>query len=714
MAGTGAIAQSHGVDVVIPVYGAAAELDRCLDSVLRHSPMPPHGLIVVVDGPQGPAVNHVLDRRLGQASEEVQIYRNRLRRGFVASVNRGIMLSNRDLILLNSDTQVTARWIEKLQAAAYSVPKVATVTPLSNSATICSLPEFLEDNFLPAGFTVDATAEIVERTSTRTYPRLPTGVGVCLYIRREALEVVGLFDEERFGLGYGEENEFCMRAERAGFAHLADDATFIYHAGHASFGSDAGRRERAAVRRLRSIEPAYIPRIADFIERDPLRPVRERVIQSLLLRSPFPAASHDPPLLSVLHVVHGWPPFAYGGTEHYARTLALDQVNRHRVAVFARIADRDRATGQRLAFFDHGVRVRFVVNNFDRRNPIARNALKDGVFEKELARFLEQTRPDLVHIHHLSGFCASLASVVAQRRIPIIFQLQDWWTLCARANLWHSDDVLCPGPSASRCAACMPMTGLRPRGALNRMLHLTRRRYLAGQLQRASAYIMGSRAVLDWHRRAGVLNPRATVHVLDYGVPGISRERDRQAPPGGHRRPITFGFIGALMPHKGPLVAAEAFRGVDPSKARLDIWGDPDAQPENSARLAAAAQSGPITLKGRFEEDEKGTVLTSLDVLIVPSVGLESFCIVAREAMAAGVPVLASRLGALEEVGLDEGYGATFTPGDASELRGWIDRIVGDPAILDGWRSRLPEPTTVEAHAAAIDDVYRQVLDGKP
>ena len=707
-------ADNPGVDVVLPVYGAAPDLDRCLASLLRHTSLPPHRLIVVVDGPQEQAVENVLDTRLEPGSLQIRIHRNPTRRGFVAAVNRGMSESDHDVILLNSDTQVTARWIEKLQAAANSAPNIATVTPLSNSATICSLPEFLEDNLLPAGFTVDATAEIVERTSARTYPRLPTGVGVCLYIRREALEVVGLFDEERFGLGYGEENEFCMRAERAGFAHLADDATFIYHAGHASFGSDAGRRERAAVRRLRSIEPTYIPRIADFIERDPLRPVRERVIQCLSPRSPSPAASHDPPLLSVLHVVHGWPPYAIGGTEQYALQLSHAQAARHRVSAFCRMADERRNTGDTVAYLDHGIRVRFVVNNFDRRNPIARNALKDRIFENELARFLEQTRPDLVHIHHLSGLCASLASVVTQRRIPIVFQLQDWWTLCARANMWHSDDVLCPGPSASRCAACLPMTGLRPRGALNRMLHLTRRRYLAKQLRRGSAYIMGSRAVLDWHRNARVLNPRATVHVLDYGVPGISRERSRQDHVPGHRRPITFGFIGALMPHKGPLVAAEAFRGIDPSKARLDIWGDPDAQPEYSARLAAAAQSGPITLKGRFGEDEKGAVLASLDVLIVPSVGLESFGIVAREAMAAGVPVLASRLGALEEVGLDEGYGATFAPGDASELRGWIDRIVGDPAILDGWRSRLPEPTTVEAHAAAIDDVYRQVLDGKP
>ena len=57
--------------------------------------------------------------------------------------------------------------------------------------------------------------------------------------RRAVLRAIGPFDEERFGLGYGEENDFCMRASRAGFVHVLDDATFVYHAGQRSFGAVA-------------------------------------------------------------------------------------------------------------------------------------------------------------------------------------------------------------------------------------------------------------------------------------------------------------------------------------------------------------------------------------------------------------------------------------------------------------------------------------------
>ena len=181
-------------------------------------------------------------------------------------------------MLLNSDTEVTAGWLEKLQEAAYSHPAIATVTPFSNNATIASLPRFAEVNALPAGWSADRFAALVERAAARERPRLPTGVGVCLYIKRKALDRLGLFDEERFGLGYGEESEFCFRALKAGFLNVLDDATFIYHAGQRSFGSSRSARVKAAHRAMRRLHPEYMPTVARFLRADPLKPARERVL----------------------------------------------------------------------------------------------------------------------------------------------------------------------------------------------------------------------------------------------------------------------------------------------------------------------------------------------------------------------------------------------------------------------------------------------------
>src|SRR5262249_39906984 len=159
-----------------------------------------HHVILVIDGPQSPDVEEVI------AAFDGTILRNDVRRGFTHSVNRGMRESSGDVVLLNSDTIVTPRWLETLTAAAMSSPKIGTATPLSNHATLCSVPRGFEENLLPIGFDANAFAALVERVSVREYPRLPTGVGVCLYIRRAVIDEIGLFDEVNFPLGYGEEN----------------------------------------------------------------------------------------------------------------------------------------------------------------------------------------------------------------------------------------------------------------------------------------------------------------------------------------------------------------------------------------------------------------------------------------------------------------------------------------------------------------------------
>ena len=298
------------VDIVVPVYGAAAELAACLASLLLHTDLAHHRLLLVIDGPQEGDVEAVLaDVPPGQAT----ILRNPERRGFVGSVNRGRGESARDAVLLNSDTVVTAGGLAKLQAAAYSHPAIATVTPFSNHATIASLPRFAEVNALPAGWSADRFAALVERVSARERPRLPTGVGVCLYIKRQALDHLGLFDAARFGLGYGEESEFCFRALKAGYLNVLDDATFIYHAGQKSFGASRPERVRAAHRAISRLHPEYLPTVARFLREDPLRPARERVVAGLKEAALAGRPSRSRPPRRILHLVHGWPPWQQAG-----------------------------------------------------------------------------------------------------------------------------------------------------------------------------------------------------------------------------------------------------------------------------------------------------------------------------------------------------------------------------------------------------------------
>lgn len=723
---------ADGLDIVVPVYGAAADLARCLTSVLGHSELGRHRLVVVLDGPQDAAVEEALAPLQGRGDQEAVVLRQPERGGFAAAVNRGLATSGRDAVLLNSDTQVTARWLDKLQRAAQSAPDVGTVTPFSSHATICSLPRFLAENTVPAGHDVDSFAALVERVAAPSYPRLPTAVGFCMLVRRRLLAAVGGFDAERFGLGYGEEVDLCLRASAAGFVHLLADDTYVWHRGNGSFGGERAARVRRAERHMRRLHPDYTRTIADFIRRDPLAEARSRVLAALAPpRAGAPARPGAP--RRVVHLVHGWPPFATAGTEVYAQGLARRQARHRDVAAFARAAPAERRTGDAIEHHDHGVRVRLLVNRFDQRDPLARNALDERRQRRAFARFLEEERPDLLHVHHLAGHVATLAGVASRRGIPVVMQLQDWWPLCARVNLLHRDGYLCPGPGIGRCAACAPLTRRPPAALWNRLLHALRRRWMRRALGAADVLVAGSRFLADSYARLGWVPAGRAIRVIPYGIEsdGLAAvAAARVSTP--QRLPLRCGFIGSLMPHKGAHVAVAAFADFAPAMATLDVWGDPAADLEYTRRLHALA--GPaVRFRGRFPEGGEARVMAELDLLLVPSLGLESFGLVAREAHAAGVPVLASRRGALPEMFaaetaervellLGEGEagaaaanghgGALVEPDDPPAIAHWLRRLVAEPGLLASWR-RTPPPKSMDEHAEEIEALYSEVLSGR-
>lgn len=687
------------VDVIVPVYGAPKLLARCLDSIARHTDLTRHGLLLVVDGPQQAAVERCL-----AAFAPAQILRSETRRGFAETANLGMLSSTREVILLNSDTVVTARWVEKMIDAASSAPKIGTVTPLSNNATLCSVPRAFEENLLPVGHDIDSFAALVERVTRRSYIQLPTAVGFCMYVRRALIDDIGPFDAKTFAAGYGEENDFCLRAAARGWSNIVDDATFIWHAGAGSFGAQRARLQRKAARRLSRRHPSYNAAVAAFMRDDPMRDIRRRIVDELRNESIKPKARRGP--ARVLHVVHGWPPFQLAGTEFYAHWLVQRQLQWRDVSVFARLDDPKRAQGSALELCDRGARVRLVANNFVQRDPLARNAIRDVVFERAFTRFLDEEQPELVHLHHLAGHSFSLAGIAARRGVPVVQQIQDWWAMCARTNLCDRQSRRCSGPSIAKCASCAPLTRIAPAPLWNRLLHEVRREAARRSLYSATVYVMGSHAIRDDYARNGLLARGTPAYVIPYGVELPSSPRTRTRVAG---EPLRFGFIGSILPHKGLHVAAEAMRAIDAERAHLHVWGRSDVSPEYTARVRELAPLA-ITFEGTFDEERKGEIFRSLDLLLIPSVGLESFGLAAREAMACGVPIIAVKDGALAELFDAPAAGAFFPNGDVVALTDLLQRVVDDPQRLDSWAAQIAPPKSADAHAEEIEAVYEKVL----
>jgi len=263
------------IDVIIPVYRGLSETRRCLDSVLAASCAVPREIIVVDDASPEPGIAEFV--RSLAAARAVTLMANPRNRGFVYSVNAGMALhADRDVLLLNSDTEVADGWLDRIVACAARDAGTGTVTPFSNNATICSYPDFAQRNDLPDGVTTRQLDRIFAEANAGEAVLIPTAVGFCMFIVRRCLATVGTFDEAAFELGYGEEVDFCMRASRAGFRHWLCADTFVFHEGEVSFGASGVDRRREAQRLVDERYPEFQVAVRDFVARDPPRALRER------------------------------------------------------------------------------------------------------------------------------------------------------------------------------------------------------------------------------------------------------------------------------------------------------------------------------------------------------------------------------------------------------------------------------------------------------
>lgn len=261
------------VDIVMPVYGNPRLTLRAIDSVLAAQPKTAHELIVIDDASPDRGLRGDLERLASAGHLTLLVNERNL--GFVGTANRGFALhQDRDVVLLNSDTQVYGDWLDRLMAVLHGSPRTGTASPLSNAATILSYPIFLRDNNRLPGMDFAAMDRLCGGLGHAPV-ELPTALGFCMAIKRACLAEVGPFDEQTFGRGYGEENDFSLRALAVGWRHLAATTVLVWHRGGGSFGTERAALVEAAQQILERMHPGYAASVQRFIARDPLRPVRQ-------------------------------------------------------------------------------------------------------------------------------------------------------------------------------------------------------------------------------------------------------------------------------------------------------------------------------------------------------------------------------------------------------------------------------------------------------
>ncbi|MCU5174419.1 glycosyltransferase family 2 protein [Bacillus paranthracis] len=266
------------VDILLPIYNSPEETRACIESIIKVTPKENYILYLLDDCSPDPEIKNITNY-FSNNYFNVKVYRNEKNKGFPANVNNGFRITTNDVVILNSDTIVTPGWLEGLHRAATSESKVAAVGPLSNYGMITSVPSIYQE--VNDGANIERVVEFIRREKIADYPQTPMLVGFCMYIPREALDKIGVLDEETFRKGYGEETDWCLRAREKGYKLLIATDTYVYHVGGTSFGEEKIPLQKRAAKIIKQRYPDYEGEIKRFENNHPLLELRIKMCRNL-------------------------------------------------------------------------------------------------------------------------------------------------------------------------------------------------------------------------------------------------------------------------------------------------------------------------------------------------------------------------------------------------------------------------------------------------
>jgi GT2 family glycosyltransferase/glycosyltransferase involved in cell wall biosynthesis len=610
------------VDVIVAAYRGLQQTQHCLNSVLADPDRPPGEVIVVEDCSPEPKLRAWL-RTLARAGA-ITLLRNARNLGFVASVNRGMQAAGtHDVALLNSDTVVPHGWLRRLAAQAYAVPRVASVSPFSNNATICGYPSVsgVSEAFGLDVHRIDAACRVV---NVGRHVEIPTTVGSCMYIRRAALNDVGQFDHKTFGHGYGEENDFCLRAAVRGWRHMLACDTYVFHEGNVSFGTDAARQKQRNLGALVARYPDYARLIDRHVRRDAAGPARFALTAALL------RGSGKPSVLMVSHQLGG-------GVKRHIDELVGRLGEMVNVLLLSSSA---RGVGLSVpALPGHSI----LTLTGDRLD--------------DLVAYLSTTKLHRVHVHHVAELDLDLHALVQRMGLGFDLTVHDYFAICPQVNLLPEPQLAyCGEPGPAGCNACIAK---RPSYGAREILSWRRthaRLLLEAERVLCPSEDVHARLVRHGLARDAIVAPHEPVTEPLWIV---------RPPPLSAGKPLRIALIGVLAPHKGESSVVQLAEAAPSNEISLHLIG-------HAERDLPRGVAGRISVTGAYEEADRAGLLSSSKPHVVwfPAHWPETYSYTLSVAIEARLPIVATRIGAFPE--RLEGRPLTWLVDPAATTQTWL------------------------------------------
>lgn len=597
------------VDVIIPAHDGLEDLRALVESIRRNTDTP-YRLILVDDCSADEGVWRYMKEVAAELPDTV-LLRNDVNRGFVHSVNRAAREARNHFVILNSDVEVPPHWLQRLMAPILEGGDIASATPFTNAGTICSFPVINRDNPVFAGLPVEEVDRPFRRVKPGPWIDLPSGVGFCMGINLSAWKELGGFDEDTFSPGYGEENDWCLRAYARGYRNVAVPNLFVYHK---SGGTFAPRQRNALLERhvaeVFRRYPHYNVMLDIFAKQDPLAPYRELLATVLSC-----ARGEGSAALVVDHRLGG-------GARTYREAMVKEWMDESRPVL--------------LLTYDRGWGLyRLECLYRDHRSAFCLRGLEDLPGLLEHVEVGEIFYNDMVSFPHPLPAVDLLCAVKERTGAAVTVALHDYFPVCPSFNLIGADGSHCGRPGPEECGRCLPRNDYSVyagydigdwREAWEKLLSC------AGSIR---CFSESSREILR-HFYPGLAT---RIEVAPHRLEGVALRRPRLRFAGE----LVVGAVGRLSYAKGSRVVVEMARLMRERMpgARMVVVGELDNHPPLNN----------LEVTGFYRREELPDFLEAhgVNVCILPSIWPETFSFVAEELMAMEVPLCCFDLGAPPE-----------------------------------------------------------------
>ncbi|WP_335949759.1 glycosyltransferase [Salipiger bermudensis] len=681
------------VTVIVPVYNAVEDVEACIDSLLRHTAFAEdgHHLLLANDASPDERIHPLLDQ--AAAHPGVTVLHQPENLGYTRNINAAMrQAAGRDTVLLNSDTRVTPQWLSLLQRAALQRPSIGTVTAVSDNAGAFSVPERNAANPTPPWLSEDEYARAITHSSTMQHLRLPTGSGFCMYVSDRMVRDIGLFDEETFPRGYGEENDFCMRGLQAGWEHVLAENVLIYHERSKSFLGDKTALMDTANELIPQMYPEYGKAVGLAFAASPaMKAMRHRIARTRLRDQGIAR----PRVAYVIGVESGGTPqtnmdLMSSVQDDYEPFLLLCSTATLRLF---RITGRTREEVETIALSP-------AVEPISHDSPAYRDAVAD---------LLQRYAFELVHIRHIGRHGLSLISTAKTLEIPVLFSLHDFYTVCPNVKLLDAENRYCGGRCTEGGADCnvelwRPETAPTLKHAWIKSWQ-TRFRKVLGECDGLITTSPTARDLIRGHYGLEDVPFEVIPHARDFPI------MDRLGRPPRDHEPLRIFVPGHLVPAKGLDLIREL-------KAL-------DTEDELEFHFAGVSREdlSPYGIShGRYERDQLNELIRRISPHLgaIFSIWPETYSHTVTEMWAAGLPVVAGALGATGERIGRHGGGWALEDMSAEAVMAHLRHLARSPdeirarcAEVDSWQDGYGHHYSLGIMAERYKHIYRRTLAGR-